>query len=104
MSSPLKIGVAGIGTVGSALIAQIAEQRDALAARLGRRIEVAAVCARNRNKKRRVNLRRLKWHSDPVALARDPNIDVFVELIGGGGNPAKAAIEAALASGKSIVT
>jgi homoserine dehydrogenase len=104
MSPPLKIGVAGIGTVGAALIAQVAEQRDALAARLGRRIEVVAVCARSRNKKRNVNLRRLKWHSDPVSLARDPSIDVFVELIGGGGNPAKAAIEAALAAGKSVVT
>jgi homoserine dehydrogenase len=104
MASTLKIGVAGVGTVGSALIAQIASQRDALEARCGRRIEVVAVCARNKKKKRGVDLRKMKWHADPVALARDPGIDVFVELIGGGGNPAKAAIEAALAAGKSVVT
>jgi homoserine dehydrogenase len=104
MSSTLKIGVAGVGTVGSALIAQIAAQRDVLDARCGRRIEVLAVCARNKRKKRDVDLRKLKWHSDPVALARDPLIDVFVELIGGQGNPAKAAVEAALAAGKSVVT
>ena len=47
---------------------------------------------------------RLKWFADPVALARDPGIDVFVELIGGAGDPAKSAVEAALASGKSVVT
>jgi homoserine dehydrogenase len=104
MASTLKIGVAGVGTVGSALIAQIASQRDALEARCGRRIEVVAVCARNKKKKRGVDLRKMKWHADPVALARDPGIDVFVELIGSGGNPAKAAIEAALAAGKSVVT
>jgi homoserine dehydrogenase len=104
MPSTLKIGVAGVGTVGAALIAQIADQRDALEARCGRRIEVVAVCARNKKKKRNVDLRKMKWHSDPVALAKDPAIDVFVELIGGGGNPAKAAIEAALAAGKSVVT
>jgi homoserine dehydrogenase len=104
MSSTLKIGVAGIGTVGSALIAQIAAQRDSLEARCGRRIEVVAVCARNKKKKRNVDLRKLRWHSDPAALAKDPGIDVFVELIGGGGNPAKAAIETALKAGKSVVT
>src|SRR3954469_12232471 len=101
MAAALKIGVAGVGTVGAALIAQIAEQRDELAARCGRRIEVVAVSARNRAKKRGADLRKLKWYADPVTLACDSTIDVFVELIGGGGNPAKAAVEAALAAGKS---
>jgi homoserine dehydrogenase len=104
MAEPLKIGVAGIGTVGAALIALIASQREALASRLGRRIEVVAVCARSRGKKRAVNLGKLKWYSDPAALARDADIDVFVELMGGAGNPAKSAIEAALNAGKSVVT
>ena len=104
MAEPLKIGVAGVGTVGAALISQIAAQREALTARLGRRIEVVAVTARSKAKKRGADLRKLKWHADPVSLARDPDINVFVELMGGEGNPAKAAIEAALASGKSVVT
>jgi homoserine dehydrogenase len=104
MSSTLKVGVAGVGTVGAALIAQIAEQRAVLAARCGRAIEVVAVSARNRAKKRSVDLRKFHWHVDPVALANDPGIDVFVELIGGNGDPARAAIEAALKSGKSVVT
>ena len=55
-------------------------------------------------KNRGVDLKKLKWFADPVALARDPGIDVFVELIGGAGDPAKAAVEAALAAGKSVVT
>ncbi len=42
--------------------------------------------------------------ADPVALAADPEIDVLVELIGGEGDPAKAAVAAALAAGKSVVT
>jgi homoserine dehydrogenase len=104
MVKPLKVGVAGLGTVGAALIAQIARQREALVVRCGRPIEIVAVCARSRTKKRGVDLKKAKWFSDPVALARAPGIDVFVELIGGAGNPAKAAVEAALASGKSVVT
>jgi homoserine dehydrogenase len=104
MAPPLKVGVAGLGTVGAALLAQIAQQRDALIARCGRPIDVVAVCARSRNKNRGVDLRKMKWFGEPSSLARDPDIDVFVELIGGAGEPAKSAVEAALASGKSVVT
>ena len=104
MASALKVGVAGLGTVGAALVAQVTRQREALAARCGRAIEIVAVCARSRSKDRGLDLRKLKWFSDPGALAREPGIDVFVELVGGAGDPAKSAVEAALASGKSVVT
>lgn len=104
MVEPLRVGVAGLGTVGAALIAQIAEQRGALAARCGRAIEVVAVSARSRNKNRGIDLKKMKWFSDPVELAGFDGIDVFVELMGGSGDPAKTAVEYALASGKSVVT
>jgi homoserine dehydrogenase len=104
MTTPLKVGVAGLGTVGAALVAQLGRQREALAARCGRPIEVVAVSARSKAKERGVSLKKMAWFSDPVELARSAGIDVFVELIGGAGNPAKAAVEAALSSGKSVVT
>jgi homoserine dehydrogenase len=104
MVTPLKVGVAGLGTVGAALIAQVARQREVLAARCGRPIDIVAVCARSRAKNRGLDIKKMKWFSDPIALARAPDIDVFVELIGGAGDPAKSAVEAALASGKSVVT
>jgi len=104
MVAPLKVGLAGIGTVGAAVIDLIARERAALMARCGRAIEVVAVTARSKAKKRPVDIGRLKWVRDPVALATDPEIDVFVELIGGAGDPAKGAIEAALKAGKSVVT
>ncbi len=104
MVAPLKVGLAGLGTVGASVVRLIERQREALAARCGRGIEVVAVSARARAKNRGIDLKRLRWVGDPVTLARDPEVDVFVELIGGEGDPAKAAIEAALASGKSVVT
>jgi homoserine dehydrogenase len=104
MNRPLRVGVAGIGTVGAALIAQVAAQRAQLTARCGRTIDIVAVCARSRGKNRGVDLKKMKWFSDPVELAGDPGIDVFVELMGGSGDPAKTAVEFALASGKSVVT
>ena len=104
MAASLSVGVAGLGTVGAALVAQVVREREQLAARCGRGIDIVAVSARSRGKNRGIDLRKLKWFSDPVALARSPDIDVFVELIGGAGGVAKAAVEAALASGKSVVT
>ncbi|HEV3395489.1 MAG TPA: homoserine dehydrogenase [Xanthobacteraceae bacterium] len=104
MGAPLKVGLAGLGTVGATVVRLIARQREALAARCGRPIEVVAVSARSRAKDRGVDLKQLRWVDDPVALAKDPGIDVFVELMGGEGDPAKSAVEAALAAGKSVVT
>jgi len=104
MVAPLKVGLAGLGTVGAAVIELIARERAALAARCGRAIDIVAVTARSKAKKRPVDVSKLKWARDPLALATDPGIDVFVELIGGAGDPAKGAIEAALGAGKSVVT
>ncbi len=104
MALPLKVGLAGLGTVGSAVVALLDEGRDKLIARCGRPIEVVAISARSRNKKRNFEVKKLRWFSDPVALARDPGIDVLVEVIGGGGDPAKRAVETALGAGKPVVT
>ena len=104
MSAPLKLGIAGLGTVGSCVARLIERERDALAARCGRAMEVVAVSARSRSKKRDIGRKKLRWVGDPVTLATDSEIDVFVELMGGEGDPAKAAISAALAAKKSVVT
>ena len=104
MVTPLKVGLAGLGTVGASVVRLIERQRAALTARCGRGIEIVAVTARSKGKKRDIDLAGVRWVGDPVALARDPGIDVFVELIGGAGDPAKRAIETALGAGKSVVT
>ena len=104
MATALKVGLAGLGTVGASVVRLIEQQRTALTQRCGRPIEIVAVTARSRAKNRGVDLKKLRWVSDPLALARDPGIDVFVELIGGAGDPAKGAVEAALEAGKHVVT
>jgi homoserine dehydrogenase len=104
MVAPLKVGLAGLGTVGASVVRLIERQREALAARCGRDIEIVAVSARSRSKQRAAEVGGLRWVADPIALAADAEIDVFIELIGGAGDPAKGAVEAALATGKSVVT
>ncbi len=104
MAEPLKVGLAGLGTVGSAVIRLVDRGRDKLISRCGRPIEVVALSARSRGKKRDFNVKKFRWFDDPVALARDPSIDVLVEVIGGEGDPAKRAVETALNAGKPVVT
>ena len=104
MSSPLRIGLAGLGTVGVAAIRLLDRQAEVLADRTGRKIIVAGVAAREAAKQRGVDLSRFGWFEDPVELALSPEIDLFVELIGGAGGAALAAVEAALRAGKSVVT
>jgi homoserine dehydrogenase len=103
MSEPLRIGIAGLGTVGSALAGVLANKRQFLADRCGREIVVTGVSARS-DKPRGVDLSQARFFADPVELARSPQIDVFVELIGGEDGPAADAIRAALAAGKHVVT
>jgi homoserine dehydrogenase len=104
MSTPFRIGVAGLGTVGASVIQIIQRQAEGLAQRAGRPIHVVAVSARDRARDRGISLDGYRWFDDPVALAMDPGVDCLVELMGGAEGPAKAAVDAALAAGKHVVT
>src|SRR4051794_11421598 len=104
MVAPLKVGIAGLGTVGAEVVRLIEAQSRALAARCGRGVRVTAVTARSKAKKRNLDLGGIAWAKNPLDLANDPGIDCFVELMGGSGEPALSAIEAALKAGKSVVT
>jgi homoserine dehydrogenase len=104
MTKSLRLGIAGLGTVGGGVLDILARHGALVAARAGVKIEVVAVSARDRSKKRGHDLSALTWYEDPVKLAADPNVDVFIELIGGEGNPAKAAVETALNAGKHVIT
>src|SRR5690242_11148889 len=104
MVAPLKVGIAGLGTVGAEVVRLIENEGKALSARCGRTVRVVGVTARSKAKKRGLDLNGVTWAKDPASLASDPNIDCFVELMGGSGEPALSAVETALKAGKSVVT
>jgi homoserine dehydrogenase len=104
MSQPLKLGIAGLGTVGAGLVQLFEEHGARLALALGREIKIAGVSARSRQKQRGIKLEGIPWFDAAERLATDPAIDVFVELIGGEEGAARAAVEAALKAGKHVVT
>jgi homoserine dehydrogenase len=104
MAKGLKVGLAGVGTVGGGLLQLLATRGDALTARAGQPIEIVAVSTLEDRRNKDVDISAFRRVSDPVALATDPGIDVFVELMGGEGGVAKASVEAALRAGKHVVT
>ncbi|MEG3147205.1 homoserine dehydrogenase [Sphingomonas sp. RT2P30] len=104
MTEPLRIALAGLGTVGGGVIRLLAANGDLIARRAGRRIEIVAVSARDRNKDRGVDISGLDWVDDTTALAHHDKVDVVVELVGGSDGPALTLARATLAAGKSFVT
>jgi homoserine dehydrogenase len=104
MTQPLRIAIAGLGTVGAGTVKLLQSHAREIERRSGRAIEIAAVSARDSGRERGVELKGYAWHGDPLALARLPEIEVVVELIGGAEGVAPALIEAALGAGKHVVT
>ncbi len=104
MSGDLRIGIAGLGTVGIGVLELLQANGDILAQRCGRRLNVTAVSARERKRDRGIDLAPFTWHDAAQDLASDKEVDVVVELIGGEDGPAKSLVEAAIANRKPVVT
>ena len=104
MTAPLKIAVAGLGTVGAGLVRMLRSQAGILESRCSRRLEITAVSARDRDRDRGVDLSGAAWFDSPETMAREADADVVVELIGGEDGVAKTVCEVAIAAGRAVVT
>jgi len=104
MSQPVRIGIAGLGTVGAGTVQLLRQHADLLALRCGRPLQVVAASARDLKKDRGVDLAGIRLETDPLALTKARDVDVVVEVIGGSDGIARQVIEAAIASGKHVVT
>ena len=103
-NAPLKVGLAGLGTVGCGVIRLVEENSALIARRAGREIKIVAVTARDRTKDRGVDLSPYRWVDDMGELATDADIDVVVELVGGSDGPALTLARRALSNGRALVT
>lgn len=104
MSEPLRVGIAGLGTVGASVARILKSKSNSLTHRCGRPITVTGVSARDRTKDRGVDLSEAEWFDTPAELAASGDIDLFVELVGGESGAALDSIRAALESGRHVVT
>lgn len=104
MTDPLRIAIAGLGTVGAEVARIVIERDELIAARCGRALQLVAVSARDRNRDRGLDLSGCAWFDDAAEMARDADADVVLELIGGEDGVAKAVCENAIAAGRHVVT
>ncbi len=104
MADALRVGIAGLGTVGASLVRIIQTRANELAITCGRPIEIAAVTARDRSRDRGIDLSAVTWFDSAEELAANAEIDVFVELMGGAEGAAADSVRAALCRGLHVVT
>ena len=104
MSTPLRVGLAGLGNVGAGVAKVLRGETKHLAWRAGRGIEITAISARDRKRDRGVDLSGVRFESDAMALVENPDVDVVVEVMGGHEGAARALVEAALNAKKHVVT
>nr|WP_210340243.1 homoserine dehydrogenase [Microvirga splendida] len=104
VTRPLRVGIAGLGTVGASVIRILDRQNEAIAQRGGKPVQVVAVSARDRSKDRGFDLARFTWFDNPVELAGAADVDCVVELVGGADGAALETVRTALSGGKHVVT
>jgi homoserine dehydrogenase len=104
VKNTVKIGVAGLGTVGAGVLKIINTHGELLRSRTGAKLQVTAVSGRDRSRDRGVSIDEFTWYTNAVDLANDPNVDIVLELIGGSDGIAKDLCVASLRSGKHVVT
>ncbi|MFC0103908.1 homoserine dehydrogenase [Sphingopyxis terrae] len=101
---PLRVALAGIGVVGGGVVRLLEANRDLIARRAGRAVEIVAISARDRQKDRGVDLSPYRWEDDMAALVEADDVDVVVEMVGGADGPALTLARQALGAGKALVT
>ena len=102
--SKLNVAIIGLGTVGSGVIKLLKRQKSNIKNRTGIELELVAISAKNKRKKRSVDISPYRWIASPINIAKDPDVDVIVELIGDMDNTARKVIKEAINNGKHVVT
>lgn len=99
----LKIGLLGLGQIGSGVYSVLTSKSALLNERSGVKLSLVKVADKDTSKKKMIKAKGVQFSSDAWDIIRDPGIDVVIELIGGI-HPAKEMVIAALKNGKDVVT
>ncbi len=104
MSKPLKIGIAGLGTIGGGTFKLLTEQAEIIEHRSGRAVRLVAVADPDASRMKEAEKTGIRCYADALPMAADDDVDVVVELIGGSEGIAKKLCEAAIKNAKHVVT
>ncbi len=100
---PLKVGLLGLGTVGTGVVRIIEGHQDDLQRQVGAPIVIHKILVKNKAKERGISVDPAKLTEDPWEVVTDPDVDIVVEVMGGV-EPTKEYLLAALERGKPVIT
>lgn len=99
----VRVGLIGLGTVGSGVVEIFRRHRENFACRAGVDVELVRFADRDKSRATRLGISESLFTTDAAEIVDDPDIDIVVELIGGTG-VARDIVLGALSKGKSVVT
>ena len=99
----VKLGLVGLGTVGSGVVQLLDRQREAFARKIGAPLQLVHVASRSIDIKPHPPLPGVRLSVDPWSVVQDAEVDIVLELIGGT-DPARSLVLEAMARGKAVVT
>ena len=104
MKKNVNIAIVGLGQIGIYLYKQIILKKKDIELKTGKKINIVAISARNKAKKRRFNVNKKIFYSDPLEIFKEKKIDVLFEVIGKADGISKKIVEYALRNKIHVVT
>ncbi len=104
MNKNINIALVGLGQVGIFLYSELISKKKEIETKTGKRINIVAISAKNKNKKRRFNINKKIFYSNPLKIFKEKKIDILFECIGLSDGISKKIVEYALKNKVNVIT
>ena len=104
MNKNINIALVGLGQVGIFLYNELNSKKKEIEIKTGKRINIVAISAKNKNKKRRFNINKKIFYSNPLKIFKEKKIDILFECIGLSDGISKKIVEYALKNKVNVIT
>ena len=104
MNKNINIALVGLGQVGIFLYNELISKKREIETKTGKRINIVAISAKNKNKKRRFNIDKKIFYSNPLKIFKEKKIDILFECIGLSDGISKKIVEYALKNKVNVIT
>ena len=104
MNKNINIALIGLGQVGIFLYNELNSKKKEIEIKTGKKINIVAISAKNKNKKRRFNIDKKIFYSNPLKIFKEKKIDILFECIGLSDGISKKIVEYALKNKVNVIT
>ncbi len=104
MSKVFNIAVVGLGQIGSYLLNELNIKKKEILNKTGKKINIVAISAKNKNKKRSFKINKKIFYSNPLEIIKKKKIDILFEAIGSSDGMSKKIVETALKNKVHVIT